>query len=107
MSQPMADGSEPERNSTERRQISGHCADVVLRLFEYVDNETVAADSTLIKAHLEECGSCLREYERDIILKALIRRACGWEPAPETLRTQIMTSITQVTQFRVERRSSD
>lgn len=89
------------------REVTGNCADVVLRLFEYVDNETVAADTTVIKSHLDECGSCLREYERDIILKALIRRACGCEPAPEALRSQIMTSITQITQIRVERRRLD
>lgn len=80
-----------------RREISSHCADVVLRLFEYVDNETIDADSTVIKAHLDQCGSCLREYERDIILKALIRRACCREPAPEALRSQIMARITQAT----------
>lgn len=72
------------------------CADVVLRLFEYVDNEAGEADCALIKAHLDECGSCLREYERDVLLKALVRRACGREPAPEALRTQIMARISRV-----------
>src|SRR5690606_6014421 len=69
------------------------CADVVLRLFEYVDNEAEAADARVIQQHLDECGSCLREYERDVILKAVVRRACTCEPAPEALRSQIRTQI--------------
>jgi mycothiol system anti-sigma-R factor len=70
------------------------CADVVLRLFEYVDHEAEEADARVIQQHLDECGSCLREYERDVLLKALVRRACGSELAPETLRTQILARIT-------------
>lgn len=78
------------------------CADVVLRLFEYVDNEAEDADARVIQRHLDECGSCLREYERDVLLKTLVRRACGCETAPETLRTQILARIT--TEVRVTRR---
>ena len=35
-------------------------------------------------------------YERDLLLKALIRRSCGCETAPETLRMSIMTRITMI-----------
>jgi mycothiol system anti-sigma-R factor len=72
------------------------CAAVVLRLFEYVDNEACADDRVQIKAHLDECGACLREYERDLLLKALVRRACEPEAAPRALRLQIMSRITSV-----------
>jgi mycothiol system anti-sigma-R factor len=72
------------------------CAEVVLRLFEFVDNEADADDCRWIQAHLDECGSCLREYERDRVLKAIVQRACGCEPAPDTLRTQIMARITSI-----------
>ena len=79
------------------------CADVVLRLFEYVDNEAEPVDRDRIQAHLQECVSCLAEYERDLLVKALVRRACGsCEEAPASLRAQIMTRITTVTY--VERR---
>lgn len=73
------------------------CAEVVLRLLEYVDNEAAEEDCVRIKEHLDACGSCLREYERDVLLKAMVRRACGSQPAPETLRTAILTRITTVT----------
>lgn len=70
------------------------CADVVLRLFEFVDNEAGPVDQARIREHLDECGSCLAEYERDLLLKALVRRACSCERAPAALRTQILTRIT-------------
>lgn len=73
------------------------CADVVLRLFEFVDNETGPIDRDRIRKHLDECGPCLAEYERDLLIKALVRRACACEQAPATLRTQILTRITTVT----------
>lgn len=73
------------------------CADVVLRLFEFVDNETEPLDRARIQAHLDECGSCLAEYDRDLLLKALVRRACTRQSAPDQLRAQILTRITSVT----------
>lgn len=79
------------------------CAAVVLRLFEYVDNEAGDDDQTRIKAHLDECGACLREYERDLLLKALVRRACEPEAAPRQLRLQIMSRITSVSWVSVDR----
>jgi mycothiol system anti-sigma-R factor len=85
----------PERRSTEP-----DCAEVVLRLFEYVDNEAGPEDRERIEQHLDACGSCLREYERDLLLKSLVRRACGPERAPHQLRMQILTRITSVTVVR-------
>lgn len=73
------------------------CAEVVLRLFEYVDHEAAAEDGRRIREHLDACGSCLREYERDVLLKELIRRACRREAAPEALRSQIMARISTLT----------
>jgi mycothiol system anti-sigma-R factor len=70
------------------------CADVVLRLFEFVDDETEPFDRDRIQEHLDQCGSCLAEYERDLLIKALVRRACACEQAPPSLRSQIMTRIT-------------
>lgn len=70
------------------------CADVVLRLFEFVDDETAPLDKARIQAHLDECGPCLAEYERDLLVKALVRRACACQQAPDELRSQILTRLT-------------
>lgn len=78
----------------ELRRDAADCADVVLRLFEFVDNETEPVDRERIQAHLDQCGSCLAEYERDLLLKALVRRACARQAAPAQLRAQILTRIT-------------
>lgn len=73
------------------------CAQVVLRLFEYVDNEAAEEDGRRIREHLDACGSCLREYERDLLLKQLVKRACNREEAPAALRTQIIARISSIT----------
>jgi mycothiol system anti-sigma-R factor len=73
------------------------CAEVVLRLFEYVDHEAAEEDGRRIREHLDACGSCLREYERDLLLKEMVRRACHREAAPDTLRTQILARISTLT----------
>ncbi|QDO87931.1 mycothiol system anti-sigma-R factor [Ornithinimicrobium ciconiae] len=73
------------------------CTQVVLRLFEYVDNEAAEEDGRRIREHLDACGSCLREYERDLLLKQLVKRACNREAAPAALRTQIIARISSIT----------
>ncbi|USQ78830.1 mycothiol system anti-sigma-R factor [Ornithinimicrobium faecis] len=73
------------------------CAQVVLRLFEYVDHEAAEEDGVRIREHLDACGSCLREYERDLLLKEMVKRACSSEAAPAALRTQIMARISTIT----------
>ena len=56
-----------------------------------------------IKAHLLDCPPCLTEYERDMLLKKLVKRACACERAPEQLRTSILTRITyECTEVRYE-----
>jgi mycothiol system anti-sigma-R factor len=72
------------------------CSEVLDRVFEYLDNEMSTLDCAKIKQHLEECGPCLREYHLDEALKALVRRSCACEHAPEELRMRVLTRITQV-----------
>jgi len=73
------------------------CSEFRLRVYEYIDAEMDDDDRDRIKAHLEECGPCMSEYERDLVLKALVRRSCASRPAPRTLRLQIMARITTIT----------
>lgn len=72
------------------------CSEVLDRVFEYLDGEMGQPDCAKIKVHLDECHHCLDEYQRDELLKALVRRSCTGEVAPEGLRTRIMTTITTV-----------
>ncbi|WP_226345156.1 mycothiol system anti-sigma-R factor [Agilicoccus flavus] len=70
------------------------CTEFALRAYEYIDQEMTVEDCDRVRRHLDECAECFGEYERDVVLKALIRRSCACEEAPVALRLQIMTRIT-------------
>ena len=72
------------------------CSEAVLRIWEMLDGELSADDCVRIQAHLEECEPCLREYHLDQALKAVIKRSCGYAPAPVELRTTILQRITTI-----------
>jgi mycothiol system anti-sigma-R factor len=72
------------------------CSEVLSRVYEYLDGELGEHDVAKIRQHLEECRPCLSQYDLDLALKALLRRSCGCEAAPEDLRTRIMVRITEV-----------
>ncbi len=72
------------------------CRDVLDRVYEYLDGEMTAHDVAKIRQHLDECGPCLSQYDLDEVLKALIRRSCVCEVAPDSLRARIMVRITEV-----------
>jgi mycothiol system anti-sigma-R factor len=71
------------------------CARVLERVYEYLDGELGPVDLDRIREHLDECGPCLRQYDLDVALKALVRRSCR-ESAPADLRERIMVKITEV-----------
>jgi mycothiol system anti-sigma-R factor len=70
------------------------CSRARLQLYEYLDGEMDPDDCPKIQEHLDKCGPCLAEYDLDQVLKALVRRSCVCEAAPNELRMQIMTRIT-------------
>lgn len=72
------------------------CSQFRLRVHEYIDHEMTESDCERLKVHLERCAECVAEYERDLLLKAIVRRSCGAEQAPVALRRQIIASITTV-----------
>ena len=71
------------------------CSEVLDQMFEYLDGELGEPDLHLVQEHLDECAPCMTEHGVDKAVKALIRRSCGGEVAPETLRNKIVVHITQ------------
>jgi mycothiol system anti-sigma-R factor len=71
------------------------CAQALARVYEYLDGELSAHDLDRIREHLDDCRPCLRQYDLDVALKALVRRSCR-ESAPADLRDRIMVKITEV-----------
>lgn len=73
--------------------MSDKCPEYVQNLYAYIDGELTSEQYEELKAHLLDCPPCLTEYERDMLLKKLIKRACACEQAPSQLRANIMTRI--------------
>ena len=73
--------------------MSDKCPDYVANLYSYIDGELSAEEYEELRQHLLDCPPCLTEYERDMLLKKLIKRACACEQAPEQLRSSILTRI--------------
>jgi len=71
------------------------CSEILERVFVFIDNELEEADCAKIQQHLDECGPCLREYDLETHVKALVKKSCS-EHAPETLRDKVLLSIRQV-----------
>jgi mycothiol system anti-sigma-R factor len=72
------------------------CADVLARVYEFIDHELADADCAKIQEHLDECGPCLHEFGLDQIVKDVVKRGCGCEPVPDELRSRVMYRIREV-----------
>ena len=72
------------------------CSHALMQVYEYLDGEMGPDDCAKIREHLDQCGPCLKEYDIDQMLKTLVRRSCGGEPAPTALRMQIIAHITTI-----------
>lgn len=91
----MSCGREPGLESADAHEHAD-CSEVLHRVYEYLDGEMTEGDTHKIAQHLHECGPCLKQYDLDQALKALVKRSCQCEEAPVELRTQIMTRITTI-----------
>lgn len=86
----------PGAAGTPSHEGAADCSEVLHRVYEYLDGEMNPVDTHKIAEHLDECGPCLKEYDLDQALKALVKRSCQCEEAPFELRTQIMARITTI-----------
>ncbi|MCL2780461.1 MAG: mycothiol system anti-sigma-R factor [Actinomycetia bacterium] len=72
------------------------CADVLNDVFLYLDDESDPQLRGRIRAHLDGCAPCLRQFglEQDVL--SLIARSGGGDVAPESLRARIKEGLDQV-----------
>ena len=54
------------------------------------------ASGDAIREHLAACEPCLDRFDVEQAVKAVVRRCCGGEHAPERLRTRIVTQLTVI-----------
>ena len=72
------------------------CAEVIEKVFFYLDGEIGDIDRTKIRVHLEECAPCLRKYGVEQDVKALVARCCGGDHAPDNLRQRVLARLQEV-----------
>ncbi|WP_188197473.1 mycothiol system anti-sigma-R factor [Nonomuraea sp. SYSU D8015] len=72
------------------------CREVLDKVYAYLDGELDEGDCVDIRVHLDECGPCLKEYDLDKAIKALVHKHCGCDPVPADLRSKVLARIAQV-----------
>ncbi|HLL68069.1 MAG TPA: mycothiol system anti-sigma-R factor [Micromonosporaceae bacterium] len=79
------------------------CREVLEEVYIYLDLECADSRREVIRAHLEECSPCLREYGIEHEVKALVARCCGSEVAPMELKQRVRLRLSQYV-FEADRR---
>ena len=85
VSQPVDDG-DPEFSALD-------CSAVIADVWLLLDNECDPDAQARLRAHLDNCPSCLAHYGIESQLKALVNRKCGGEQAPQGLRDRLRVEI--------------
>jgi mycothiol system anti-sigma-R factor len=80
------------------RAAGVNCAEILERLYEFVDLELDDDYWHKLQSHLEECSPCLRRVDLERLVKSLVARACC-EHAPMELRQRVLFSIRQWSAF--------
>ena len=71
------------------------CEKALENLYLFIDQEIDTASCAEIQTHIDECTTCLTEYDLERVVKSLVSRSCS-EVAPEGLRQRVQFSIRQV-----------
>ena len=72
------------------------CTEVLDQVYAYLDHEMSEHDCDEIRRHLDECGPCLQKFGLEDVVKKLVAKHCGCDPAPADLRGKVLVRIRQV-----------
>ncbi|UQX89806.1 mycothiol system anti-sigma-R factor [Jatrophihabitans telluris] len=72
------------------------CDDVLADVYLYLDDESDPELQGRIRAHLDDCAPCLRQFGLEQDVKSLVARCCGGDVAPDSLKASIRLRLTQV-----------
>jgi mycothiol system anti-sigma-R factor len=72
------------------------CSKVIEQVYLYLDGEMPDGDSSEVRAHLEDCAPCLREYGLEQVFKTLVARSCGCDETPVDVRERLLTRLREV-----------
>jgi mycothiol system anti-sigma-R factor len=70
--------------------------EVLARVYDYLDGALTERDCAIIRKHLDECMSCLREYGLEEAVKRLVTKHCGCDPVDADTRAAVLIRIRQV-----------
>ncbi len=71
------------------------CQGVLAHLYAFHDHELSAAEADQIREHLMACEPCLDAFQVEDAMRALIRKCCSQERAPQSLRVRVEASFTR------------
>jgi len=73
------------------------CAEILERVYVFLDGEMLDGPRAyaLVEEHLDECAPCLRKYDLERVVKALVARSCS-EHAPAELRQRVLSRIREI-----------
>jgi mycothiol system anti-sigma-R factor len=69
------------------------CAEVLERVYVFLDHEMDEVDTEKVRHHLNECSPCLEKYDLEELVKQLVHRSCCSDKAPEELREKVLLRI--------------
>lgn len=72
------------------------CEHALERIYTFLDNELDQASASVVRHHLAACEPCVDAFDLELVMRSVIRRSCGHEPAPAELRRRIIVSMTTV-----------
>jgi len=72
------------------------CEDVLADVYLYLDDESDDDVRGRIRAHLDGCAPCLRQFGLEQDVKSLVARSCGGDVAPDTLKSRIRGKLSDV-----------
>jgi mycothiol system anti-sigma-R factor len=74
------------------------CREILERVYLFLDHELgdEVAAYAMVEEHLDECSPCLRKYDLEREVKAMLARSCGCDHAPEQLRERVLMRIREL-----------
>jgi anti-sigma factor (TIGR02949 family) len=70
------------------------CTNVLDQVYSYLDGELGEPDTAKIRQHLDQCGSCLREYGLEETVKRLVHKYARERHVPAGLRAEVLRRFT-------------
>jgi len=78
----------------------GDCTDALNTLYHFLDGELTTERRLAIQHHLEECSPCLRAFDFEAELKAVIARCCREDHVPDSLKQKVADLLAEASQPR-------